>query len=195
MHDYIRRLSEEGYLLPDPPRPVASYSPCVRVGNLVYVSGQLPMTGGELLVRGLCPQPVTVQQAQEGAVQCLLNGLAILGQELNGDWDRLKRVVRLGVFVQSADDFHDQPLVANGASDLCVEVFGDVGRHARAAVGVNALPLDATVEVEFLFEIHPEEPREVEAVTASEAVPATHESMDIVAAVQGTSVSPPAALR
>lgn len=190
MHDVVRRLAEEGYPLPDPPKPVAAYVPCVRAGDLVFVSGQLPFAGGKLLLTGKCPTQVTVQQGQEAGVQCLLNGLAVLGQEIGGDWDRLQRVVRMGMFVQSEDDFTDQPLVANGASELLVDVFGDAGRHARAAVGVNALPLNAAVEAEFVFQLRGERP----AVLASEAAVATHESMDIVHAVQTTDAAPPAAL-
>lgn len=153
MSDVISRLNAEGYRLPEPPKPVAAYVPAVRTGNLLVVSGQLPFAAGKLLATGPCPSEVILDHAQEAAVQCLLNSLAILGAEIDEDWDRLVRVVRLGVFVQSDDGYGDQPLVANGASELCVEVFGDRGKHARAAVGVNALPLNATVEIEATYEI------------------------------------------
>lgn len=153
MSDVISRLNAEGYRLPEPPKPVAAYVPAVRTGNLLVVSGQLPFAAGKLLATGPCPSEVILDHAQEAAVQCLLNSLAILGAEIDDDWDRLVRVVRLGVFVQSDDGYGDQPLVANGASELCVEVFGDRGKHARAAVGVNALPLNATVEIEATYEI------------------------------------------
>ena len=119
----------------------------------MIVSGQLPLTGQTLLARGKVPRDVPLDQAQSAAAQCVLNALAILRGELGGDWSKFRRVVRVGVFVQSTDDFDKQPLVANGASELLVTLFGDAGRHARAAVGVNALPMNAAVEVEFAFEV------------------------------------------
>src|SRR5690606_4018556 len=125
----------------------------VRTGNLIFVSGQLPFTGKTLLATGPVPSEIPVDQAQQAAAQCVLNGLAIAKAELGGDLSRIERVVRLGVFGQSATGFHEQSLVANGASELMQKLLGDAGRHARAAVGVNALPLTASVEVEFVFEV------------------------------------------
>ena len=148
-----KSLAEMGLHLHDAPKPVAAYVPAVRTGNLVFVSGQLPFTAGQLLAEGSVPSQVKVAQAQQAAVQCVLNALAVLKAELGGDLSGLKRVLRVGVFVLSDDGFQDQPLVANGASELLEKLFGDGGRHARAAVGVNALPLNATVEIEFLFEV------------------------------------------
>lgn len=148
------KLAQLGYQLHEAPKPIAAYVPCVRTGNLVFVSGQLPLTGQNLLAKGQVPTEVPIEQAQQAAVQCVLNGLAILKAELNGDLSRLQRVVRIGVFVQSAAGFDKQSLVANGASELLERLLGETGRHARAAVGVNALPMGATVEVEFLFEVH-----------------------------------------
>lgn len=148
-----QKLSELGLHLHAAAKPVAAYVPAVRTGNLVLVSGQLPLTAGQLLAEGRVPSRVSVEQAQQAAVQCVLNGLAALKAELGGDLSSLKRVLRLGVFVQSDDGFHDQPIVANGASELLEKLLGEAGRHARAAVGVNALPLNATVEIEFLFEV------------------------------------------
>ena len=147
------KLANLGLSLPTPPKPVAAYIPCVRTGNLVVVSGQLPMAAGQLLATGPVPSVVDLEQAQECARQCVLNGLAILKAELDGDWSGLVKVVRVGVFVQSDDGYDQQPQVANGASQLLVDVLGDAGKHARAAVGVNALPLNAPVEVEFTFEV------------------------------------------
>ena len=147
------RLRQLDLTLPTPPKPVAAYVPCVRTGNLVFVSGQLPFSGKTLLATGPVPSAIPVDQAQSAAEQCVLNGLAVLKEELGGNLELLQRVVRIGVFVQSKDDFHDQPLVANGASSLLEKIFGESGRHSRAAVGVNALPLNATVEVEFVFEV------------------------------------------
>jgi enamine deaminase RidA (YjgF/YER057c/UK114 family) len=147
------KLADLGLALHDPPKPIAAYVPCVRTGNLLYISGQLPLSGQFLMAKGKVPNQVPLDQAQTAAQQCVLNGLSILRGELGGDWSKLKRVVRIGVFVQSNDDFEKQSQVANGASELLEKLFGDAGRHTRAAVGVNALPLGAAVEVEFLFEV------------------------------------------
>ena len=151
--DIESKLRQLGLALRDAPAPIAAYVPAVRTGNLVVVSGQLPITGGHLLAAGRVPSQVTIDQAQEAAVQCVLNALAALKSELGGDLSRLKRVVRVGVFVQCDDGFTDQSLVANGASELLQSLLGDSGKHARAAVGVNALPRNAAVEVECLFEV------------------------------------------
>lgn len=147
------RLAELGLTLPEPAKPVASYVPTVRTGNLVFCSGQLPFLKGQLLAIGPVPTAVDVASAQAAARQCVLNGLAALRAELGGDLSKLVRVVRIGVFVQSVDGFKEQPQVGNGASDLLVEILGDRGKHARTSVSVNALPLNASVEVEFLFEV------------------------------------------
>lgn len=147
------RLAELGLTLPEPAKPVASYVPTVRTGNLVFCSGQLPFLKGQLLAIGPVPTAVDIPTAQAAARQCVLNGLAALRAELGGDLSKLVRVVRIGVFVQSVDGFKEQPQVGNGASDLLVEILGDHGKHARTSVSVNALPLNASVEVEFLFEV------------------------------------------
>ncbi|HUR70291.1 MAG TPA: RidA family protein [Candidatus Thermoplasmatota archaeon] len=145
-------LTKLGYALPTPTRPVAAYVPTVRTGNLVYVAGQLPFVDGKLPKTGRLGEGVALEEGQTFARQCVLNALAALKVEI-GELARVKRVVRVGAFVASADGFTDQPKVANGASELLVQVFGDAGRHARAAVGVNVLPLGAPVEVELLVEI------------------------------------------
>ena len=147
------RLASLGIELPEAPKPVAAYVPAVRTGNLIAISGQIPMRRGELIASGRVPSVVPVEDAQVAACQCVLNGLAVLHDALDGDLDRVERFVRLGVFVASDPTFTGQPTVANGASELLVEIFGDKGRHARAAVGSVALPLDATVEVEMLVEV------------------------------------------
>jgi enamine deaminase RidA (YjgF/YER057c/UK114 family) len=118
----------------------------------VYVAGQLPFVDGKLPMTGRVGDGVTIEQAQQMARQCALNALAIVKAEV-GDLSKVKRVVRVGAFVACVDGFGDQPKVANGASELLVQVFGEKGKHARAAVGVNALPLGATVEVELLVEV------------------------------------------
>ncbi len=146
------KLTELGLTLPTPPAPVAAYIPAVRSGNLLYISGQLPSVDGKLLATGPVPTTVSLEQAQAAARQCVLNALAIAKATL-GSLDSIKRVVRIGVFVQCIDGYADQPKVANGASELLQQIFGDAGRHARAAVGTNALPLNAAVEIEFLLEV------------------------------------------
>ena len=147
------KLAELGLTLPEAPKPVAGYVPAVTSRGQVIVSGQLPMKNGELMSTGKVPSQVSVEDAQAAARQCVLNGLAVLKAELGDSFDRLIRLVRIGAFVQSNDDFFAQPQVANGASELLLEILGDAGRHARAAVGVNALPLNASVEIEFIFEV------------------------------------------
>ncbi|MFQ5423817.1 MAG: RidA family protein [Phycisphaerae bacterium] len=146
-----QRLTELGITLPTPPPPVGSYVPGTRVDNLILVSGQIPMADGILTVMGKVGAGVTLDQAAAAARQCGLNALAIAA-DLAGGIDRIDRIVRLTVFVNSAPGFTDQPKVANGASDLMVDLFGEAGRHVRAAVGANELPLDAAVEVELVAE-------------------------------------------
>ncbi len=150
LHEKLGRLGLE---LSAAPKPVAAYVPAVRSGGLLFVSGQLPMRGGELIAAGVVGSAVSVERAAEGARQCVLNALAVVDGQIGGDWSVFNKVVRLGVFVASADGFTEQSVVANGASELLVEVFGEAGRHSRAAVGVNALPLGASVEVELVAEL------------------------------------------
>ncbi len=147
------RLVKLGLTLPAAPRPVAAYLPAVRSGNQVFVSGQLPLREGALVASGPVPSSAPLPLAREAARQCVLNGLAVLAEVLDGDLDRVRRFVRLGVFVASDPGFTDQPQVADGASELLRDLFGDAGRHARAAVGSVALPLGATVEVEMVVEV------------------------------------------
>lgn len=147
------RLDELGIRLPPAPKPVAAYVPAVRSQHdesLIFVSGQIPMDDGSLPLTGTVPSQVGLEQAQEAARQCVINGLAVLRDMLDGDLDRVHRIIRLGVFVASDRGFTDQPAVANGASTLLHEIFGPAGQHARAAVGSVALPLGAPVEVEML---------------------------------------------
>jgi len=143
------RLRELGLELPTPPTPLASYVPIrlVPIGNgrsLLYISGQVSSEGGKRLT-GRCPEQVTVEQAQVAARACALNLLAQM--EAAAGLDNVEQVMQLIGFVLSTDDFGDQPKVINGASDLLVEVFGDAGRHTRAALGTNALPFSVTVEI------------------------------------------------
>lgn len=152
MADLITSLERLGIILPKAPRPVASYIPAVSVhsGAMVFISGQIPFQDGKLIAEGPVPDPVSVEVAQRCARQCAINGLAALLAEI-GDPERLRRVVRLGCFVACGPGFADHSKVANGASDLLGELLGESGRHARAAVGVPSLPLNAPVEIEFAF--------------------------------------------
>ena len=147
------KLQAMGLALPAAPKPIAVYVPAVRTGNYIFISGQLPFKDGKLLATGPVPSNATLEQAQGAARQCALNCLAILDDQLGGDWNRFVRVVRVGAFVNSDASFTDQPKVANGASELLGQILGEAGRHARAAVGVNTLPLGASVEVEMLVEV------------------------------------------
>lgn len=147
------RLAELGIELPQTAAPVANYVPFVRTGAFVFVSGQICQWNGERRFIGKLGREITVEQGQQAARLCALNILAAVKSALGGDLDRIVRCVRLGGFVNSTDDFTQQPQVVNGASDLLVHVLGDAGKHARAAVGVNALPAGVAVEVEAVFEV------------------------------------------
>jgi enamine deaminase RidA (YjgF/YER057c/UK114 family) len=147
----LDRLAELGLSLPAVAAPVAAYLPAVRTGDLVFTAGQLPFRDGALITTGKVGGAVDPEQALECARQCALNALAALDAEV--PLDRVRRIVKLVVFVASVPDFTGQPGVANGASELVGAVFGDAGRHARSAVGVPVLPLDAPVEVELVAEV------------------------------------------
>lgn len=152
-HDIDAKLAAKGLTLPPSVLPAANYVPYTVSGAHVFVSGQLPMQDGKPQAIGKLGREYTVEQGQETARICTLNILAHLKAAVGGDWSRVKRCVRLGVFVNSTETFTDQPKVANGASDLMVELFGDAGKHARFAVGVSQLPLGVSVEVDATFEI------------------------------------------
>ncbi|MGM0384804.1 MAG: RidA family protein [Actinomycetota bacterium] len=147
-----QRLAELGITLPPVPAPVAAYVPAVRIGDLVYTSGQLPFVDGALVATGRVGAVVDEADAAGAARIAALNALAAAAA-VAGGIDAVERVVRVTVFVASTHDFHAQPAVANGASHLIGEVFGDAGAHARSAVGVGSLPLDAPVEVELLVKV------------------------------------------
>jgi enamine deaminase RidA (YjgF/YER057c/UK114 family) len=151
-----KSLLDLGYTLPEAPSPVAAYVPAKRVGDLVYVSGQIPLSDGALLACGRVPGEVSEQTAFEAARQCALNALAVLAAQSSQGLDGVAEIIRLGVFVQCDPEFTGQPSVANGASELMESVFGAEGRHVRAAVGSISLPLNAPVEVELLARMHPE---------------------------------------
>lgn len=152
MNEIEKRIAGLKLAIPAAPQPQGSYVPAVRSGNLVFVAGQLPMRDGRLVHKGKLGRDLDVAQGQEAARLCFINALAALAYAGIAP-GQVMRVIRLGGFVQCVDGFSDQPKVVNGASDLCREIFGEAGLHARAAVGVNALPLDAAVEIEALFEV------------------------------------------
>ena len=147
------RLIAEGVTLPDAPAPAANYVPFVKTGNLVFVSGQLPMADGECRYLGRLGDDVDLEEGVKAARLCAVNIIAQIKTACDGDLSRVTRVVRLGGFVASTPEFEQHPTVINGASDLMAAVFGDAGAHARAAVGVAALPRGVSVEVEGLFEV------------------------------------------
>jgi len=146
------KLKDLGYPLPPAPAPVGSYIPAIRIDNLVMTSGQIPIREGKLVSTGKIGGNLSIEQGAEAARVAVVNALSQLAVAAGG-LSNVKRIVRLGVFVNSADGFTQQPKVANGASDLLVAVFGDAGRHVRAAVGSNELPLDAPVEIELTAEL------------------------------------------
>jgi len=148
------RLEQLGFSLPEATRPVANYLPAVRAGNLLFVSGQLGVAGGKVKYQGKVGADLTVEQGYEAARLAALTALAVLRAELR-ELDRVRRVVKVFAAVNSASGFNQQPKVVNGASDLLVEVFGEAGRHARTAVGVSELPMDAAVEVDLIVEVEP----------------------------------------
>jgi enamine deaminase RidA (YjgF/YER057c/UK114 family) len=146
------RLKDLGITLPEPAAPVANYVAAVKTGNLIFVSGQVPVEGGEFKHVGKLGADLAVEEGQAAARLCGINIIAQLKLALGGDLDRVTRVVKLVGFVNSAPDFTQQPQVVNGVSDLMVEVFGDKGRHARAAVSAGSLPVGVSVEVDAVVE-------------------------------------------
>jgi len=147
------RLSELGIALPSPAAPAANYVPFVRSGDLLFVSGQLPMRDGQIAIKGKLGADVSLEAGVEAARLCGINLLAQARAALDGDLDRVTRLVKVGGFVASTADFFDHPKVVNGCSNLMADVLGEAGRHARFAVGVPVLPFDAAVEIEAIFEV------------------------------------------
>ena len=148
------RIKELGLIIPETPRPVANYVPAVQVGNLIFASGQIPTVSGQLLMKGKLGRDLSIEQGQEAARTAILNTLAAV-RSITGTLDVIKRIVKLNGWVASAEGFGDQPQVVNGASLLLEEIFGDAGKHARAAIGVAELPSGAPVELELIVEVQP----------------------------------------
>ncbi|CAH0340609.1 RidA family protein [Rhizobium sp. CECT 9324] len=147
------RLQALGITLPEAAAPAANYVPYVISGNLLYLSGQLPIEGGKIAVTGLVGADVMLEEAQRAAELCAINILAQANAALAGDLSRITRVIKLNGFVASAPGFVEQHLVINGASNLIAKVLGEAGKHARAAVGMASLPLNAAVEIDAILEI------------------------------------------
>lgn len=154
MSDLVKKLKELNIALPEVSLPAANYVPCNISGNILYVSGQLPMENGKAQFIGKVGRDFSIEQGQDCAKLCTINILAHVSKILGGDLGRIKKLIRLGVFVNAPDDFTDHPKVANGASDLMVNLMGDNGKHARFAVGVSGLPFGVAVEVDATFELH-----------------------------------------
>ncbi len=151
--EILQRLSARGLEMPPSPQPVAAYVPVVQVGSLVFVAGQVPMEGDQLIHPGKLGKNVSVEMGQDAAARAALQALAALRAYLGGTLDRLARIVQLTVFVAADVEFVEHPKVANGASELLTELMGDEGRHARAAVGVASLPLGASIEIAMTAEV------------------------------------------
>ena len=146
------KIKELGFALPETPKPLAAYIPAIRTGDYVYTSGQVPFADGELMYSGKIGFDLTIEEGQKAAELCALNGLSSIKSEI-GDLNKIEQIVKVTVFVNSADGFTDQPKVANGASEFLGKIFGESGKHVRSAVGVNELPADSTVEVEIIVKV------------------------------------------
>lgn len=146
------KLKEMGIEIPEPPKPLAAYIPGIKVGNFVYTSGQLPFNAGKLIYEGKVGKNVSLEEGQKCAGQSAINCLGVI-KSVCGNLDNVEQIVKLVVFVNSTEDFTSQPAVANGASELMVKVFGEAGKHARSAVGVSQLPMNAPVEIEMIVKL------------------------------------------
>ncbi|MCX7001362.1 MAG: RidA family protein [Candidatus Sumerlaeota bacterium] len=149
---FEHRLKELGVVLPEVAAPVAAYIQAVQVDKLVYTSGQIPFVKGQLIYKGVVGKDLTLEEGYEAARVCVLNALAAV-KSLAGSIDNIERIIRLTGYVNSVDGFTDQPKVMNGASEILLQIFGEEGRHARSAIGVNTLPLGAAVEVELIVKL------------------------------------------
>ena len=146
------KMKELGFTLPETVKPLAAYIPALRTGDYVYTSGQVPFADGELKYSGKIGSDLSIEEGQNAAELCALNALSAIKSEL-GDLNKIERIVKVTVFVNSADGFTDQPKVANGASEFLGKIFGEAGKHVRSAVGVNELPVNSAVEVEMIVKV------------------------------------------
>ena len=153
MHIFEENIMQFGINIPDMPAPLANYVPYKVLDNVVYVSGQGPVLNGDLIYKGKVNEDISIEDGIKAAELCCINIIAALKKSINGDWNRLDGFLKLGGFVNCNDDFYDQPKIINGASDLLVKIFGDQGRHARFAVGSNALPMNISVEIDAIIKI------------------------------------------
>ena len=148
--DNLKKLNIE---IPNAPNPVGSYVAYKKIGNLLFISGQLPITSDGKMIRGKVGNELTLEDGQKASRLCVINILAQLKKAVNGNLDKVKNCVKITGFVNSTDEFKDQPKILNSASEILSNVFGDNGKHARVAVSVNSLPLEAAVEIDAIFEI------------------------------------------
>ncbi len=146
------KLEELGIAIPEAPKPLASYIPVTKVGNLVFTAGQIPIKNGSLVYEGKVGSDLNLDDGIKAAELCTINCLSVIKSQIE-NLDNIKKIVKVTVFVNSADGFVEQPKVANGASDLLVKIFGESGKHVRSAVGVNELPINSAVEIEMIVEV------------------------------------------
>ncbi|MDC3131780.1 RidA family protein [Pelagibacteraceae bacterium] len=153
MHLFEENIKQLGIIIPDMPAPLANYVPYKVSDNIVFVSGQGPAVNGDLIYKGKVNEDISIEDGIKAAELCCINIIAALKKSINGDWNRLDSFLKIGGFVNCKDEFYDQPKIINGASDLLVKIFGDQGRHARFAVGSNALPMNISVEIDAIIKI------------------------------------------
>ena len=146
------KIKELGCILPETPKPLAAYIPAIKTGDYVYTSGQVPFAEGELKYAGKIGFDLSIEEGQKAAELCALNALSAI-KSVVGDLNKIEQIIKVTVFVNSADAFTDQPKVANGASEFLGKIFGEAGKHARSAVGVNELPVNSAVEVEMIVKV------------------------------------------
>ena len=153
MHSFEENIKNLGLNIPELPKALANYVPYKIVGNSIYISGQAPAQNGEIIYKGKVGSDITVEDGIEAAKLCVINIIAAVKTGLDGDWDKLDSFVKLTGYVNCQDNFTDQPQIINGASDMLVDIFGEQGRHARVAVGSNALPLGIAVEIDAIVQL------------------------------------------
>lgn len=153
MHTFETNIKQLGIIIPDVSAPLANYVPYKVSDNILYISGQGPVSESKLVYKGKVGEDISIDDGIKAAELCCINIIAALKKSVNGDWNRLDSFLKLGGFVNCNNNFYDQPKIINGASDLLVKIFGDQGRHARFAVGSNALPMNISVEIDAIIKI------------------------------------------